>query len=102
DDGTREIIEELTDNKFKIVGYDRNQGKGHALKVGLSHVTGQFAFLIDSDSEIHAKELLSYVDALGSADFAIGSKRHPLSTVRTPTMRRLFSLGLNILVRLLH
>jgi len=101
DDGTRKIIEELTDKKFKVVGYDRNQGKGHALKVGLSHATGQFAFLIDSDSEIHAKELLNYVDALESADFAIGSKRHPLSTVRTPTMRRFLSLGFNILERLL-
>src|SRR5439155_346570 len=34
-DDTRKIIEELTDKKLKIVGYDRNQGKGHALKVGL-------------------------------------------------------------------
>jgi glycosyltransferase involved in cell wall biosynthesis len=101
DDGTRKIIEELTNKKFKIVGYDRNQGKGHAIKVGLYHATGQFAFLIDSDSEIHAKELMSYVEALESADFAIGSKRHPLSTVRTPTMRRFLSLGFNILERLL-
>jgi glycosyltransferase involved in cell wall biosynthesis len=100
-DGTRKIIQELSDKKFKIVGYDRNQGKGHAIKVGLYHVTGQFVFLIDSDSEIHAKELMNYVDALESADFAIGSKRHPLSRVRTPTMRRFLSLGFNILERLL-
>jgi glycosyltransferase involved in cell wall biosynthesis len=101
DDGTRGIIEQLEDKKFKIVGYDRNQGKGHAIKIGLYHATGQFAFLVDSDSEIHAKELASYVEALGSADFVIGSKRHPLSTVRTPTMRRFLSLGFNVLERLL-
>jgi dolichyl-phosphate beta-glucosyltransferase len=100
-DDTRKIIEELLDKKFKIVGYDNNQGKGHAIKIGLYHATGQFAFLIDSDSEIRPKELMSYVDALESADFVIGSKRHPLSSVNTPPMRRFLSLGFNVLERLL-
>jgi glycosyltransferase involved in cell wall biosynthesis len=81
EDGTRKIIEEFTDKKVKLVGYDRNQGKGHAIKMGLYNATGLFA--------------------LGSADFVIGSKRHPLSTVRTPAGRRFLSLGFNILERLL-
>jgi glycosyltransferase involved in cell wall biosynthesis len=101
EDSTRKIIQEFTDKKVKLVGYDRNQGKGHAIKIGLHSATGQFAFLIDSDSEIHAKDLMNYVDALGSADFVIGSKRHPLSTVRTPAGRRFLSLGFNVLERLL-
>jgi glycosyltransferase involved in cell wall biosynthesis len=100
-DGTRKIVEDLAGKKVKIVGYERNQGKGHAIKLGLYHATGQFAFLIDSDSEIRAKELVSYVDALASADFVIGSKRHPLSRVRTPAGRRFLSLGFNVLERLL-
>jgi len=100
-DGTRGILEGLSDKNLKMVGYDTNQGKGHALKLGLYRATGQFAFLIDSDSEIHPKELLSYVEALESADFVIGSKRHPLSTVRTPAMRMFLSLGFNVLERLL-
>jgi dolichyl-phosphate beta-glucosyltransferase len=100
-DGTRRIVEELTHKRVKLVGYERNQGKGHAIKLGLYHATGQFAFLIDSDSEIRAKELMSYVDALASADFVIGSKRHPLSTVRTPAGRRFLSLGFNVLERVL-
>jgi glycosyltransferase involved in cell wall biosynthesis len=101
EDSTRKIIEEFADKKVKLVGYDRNQGKGHAIKIGLHSATGQFAFLIDSDSEIRAKDLMNYVDALGSADFVIGSKRHPLSTVRTPAGRRFLSLGFNVLERLL-
>jgi glycosyltransferase involved in cell wall biosynthesis len=100
-DGTRRVIEDLQDRKFKIVGYERNQGKGYAIKTGLYHTTGQFAFLVDSDSEIHARELASYVEALKSADFVIGSKRHRLSSVRTPAMRRFLSLGFNILERIL-
>ena len=101
EDGTRKIMEEFTGKRIKLVGYDRNQGKGHAIKIGLYSATGQFAFLIDSDSEIQAKDLANYVDALGSADFVIGSKRHPHSTVRTPAGRRFLSLGFNILERLL-
>jgi hypothetical protein len=44
---------------------------------------------------------MNYIEALESADFVIGSKRHPLSTVRTPAGRRFLSLGFNILERLL-
>ncbi len=101
EDGTRKIIERFTDQKVKLIGYDKNQGKGHAVKLGLYNATGQFAFLIDSDSEIRAKDLTNYVDALASADFVIGSKRHPGSTVRTPAGRRFLSLGFNFLERLL-
>jgi glycosyltransferase involved in cell wall biosynthesis len=100
-DETRKIVGRLTGDRVRFVGYQRNQGKGHALKVGLNNATGEFAFLIDSDSEIRPKELLSYVEALESADFVIGSKRNPLSNVRTPAMRMFLSLGFNILERLL-
>ncbi len=100
-DRTRKIAKEHADQRVKVFGYDRNQGKGHALKVGLHHATGQFAFLVDSDSEIQPKELMTYVKALESADIVIGSKRHPLSTVRTPVMRKFLSLGFNILERIL-
>jgi glycosyltransferase involved in cell wall biosynthesis len=65
-DDTRRIAEELTYDKMRVVGYDENQGKGHALKLGLYNATGQFAFLIDSDLEIRAKNLHSYFDALES------------------------------------
>jgi glycosyltransferase involved in cell wall biosynthesis len=100
-DNTRKIAEQLGKDKFKIIGYSKNQGKGHAIKMGLHCATGQFVFLVDSDSEIQPKELLSYVEALKSADIVIGSKRHPLSNVRTPSMRRFLSLGFNVLERIL-
>jgi glycosyltransferase involved in cell wall biosynthesis len=100
-DETRKIVERSTEEKVKSVGYERNQGKGHALKVGLNNATGEFAFLVDSDSEIRATELISYLEALELADIVIGSKRHHLSSVRTPAMRKFLSLGFNILERVL-
>ncbi len=100
-DETRRVAEGLMDKRVRIVCYDRNQGKGYAAGMGFRKATGEFSFLIDSDSEIRAKELWAYVQALESADIVIGSKRHPLSNVKTPVMRRFLSLGFNILERLL-
>jgi len=100
-DGTRRVVEDLRDDKIRIVGYERNQGKGRALQLGFHRVTGQFTFLVDSDSEIQPIELEAFVKALKSADIVIGSKRHPRSIVRTPIIRRFLSIGFNVLERLL-
>jgi glycosyltransferase involved in cell wall biosynthesis len=99
-DQTRKIAESSVETgRLKVVGYSRNQGKGHALKIGLHNATGEFALFMDSDCEIRPRELMDYLRALESADMVIGSKRHPLSLVRTPTMRTFLSLGFNLLER---
>jgi dolichol-phosphate mannosyltransferase len=100
-DGTRRLIETLPDHRIKLVSYHRNEGKGYAFRRGFSMATGEFTFLVDSDAEIMAKDLLAYMDALQTTDIVIGSKRHPLSIVRTPAMRRFLSLGFNIVERIL-
>jgi len=86
---------------IKLVSYKRNEGKGFAFRQGFSRATGEFTFLVDSDAEIMANELLDYLEVLQTTDIAIGSKRHPLSKVRTPIVRRFLSLGFNVLERLL-
>jgi glycosyltransferase involved in cell wall biosynthesis len=100
-DETRHIAEAVYDGRVKVVGYERNKGKGYALKKGFDFVTGEFSFLVDSDLEIRASDLNNYVKELQDSDFVIGSKRHPLSTVRTPVVRKFLSLGFNCLERLL-
>jgi len=100
-DGTRRLVETLPDHRIKLVSYNRNQGKGCAIRKGFSRVTGEFTFLVDSDAEIMGKDLLAYMEALQATDIVLGSKRHPLSTVRTPAIRRFLSLGFNIIERIL-
>ena len=100
-DETRRVAADVDDNRVKVVSYENNKGKGYALKEGFNSVTGEFSFLIDSDLEIRARDLSDYVSALEEADIAIGSKRHPLSVVETPVMRKFLSLGFNVLERLL-
>jgi glycosyltransferase involved in cell wall biosynthesis len=100
-DGTGKVARHFSEERVRVIGYDRNQGKGYALKEGFLHARGEITFLVDSDSEIHARDLRAYVQALDLADIVIGSKRHPLSAVHTPPIRRFLSLGYNILERLL-
>jgi glycosyltransferase involved in cell wall biosynthesis len=100
-DGTRKAAEALADRRVKVLGYHANQGKGHALKLGFHRATGEFTFMLDSDSEISPRKLIAYLTALESADIVIGSKRHPLSNVQTPVVRKFLSIGFNTLERIL-
>jgi glycosyltransferase involved in cell wall biosynthesis len=100
-DGTRKAAEIMVDPRVKVIGYGANQGKGHALRLGLHRATGEFTFMVDSDSEIRPRELAGYLRSLESADIVIGSKRHPLSNVQTPVVRRFLSIGFNTLERIL-
>jgi glycosyltransferase involved in cell wall biosynthesis len=98
-DGTDRIVQTVGDDRVKVAGYRGNKGKGHALKEGFNFATGEFSFLLDSDLEIGARDLSAYLTALKAADIVIGSKRHPLSIVETPVVRKFLSLGFNILER---
>jgi 2-polyprenyl-3-methyl-5-hydroxy-6-metoxy-1,4-benzoquinol methylase len=51
-DGTREDVRKLEGNpRLKVVWQDRPRGKGHAVRAGLSHVTGDFVLIQDADLE---------------------------------------------------
>lgn len=99
-DGTRNHVESQHIEGVRLIAYDRNEGKGYAIRRGFTHVTGEFTFLVDSDAEIMAKDLATYVEALDTTDIVLGSKRHPLSVVQTPVMRRFMSLAFNVCERL--
>jgi glycosyltransferase involved in cell wall biosynthesis len=87
----------------RILHYDRNIGKGYAVKLGLLAARGRFVGFIDSDLDLHPAELVSFLDAMerNSLDAAIGSKRHPASQVDYPRRRRLYSWLYQQLIRLL-
>lgn len=100
-DETRRRASETGEKLVKVVGYNANQGKGHALKVGSRVATGDLTFLIDSDSEIWPGDLQDYLSALDNADIVIGSKRHPRSIVHAPVPRKFLSIAFNLIERIL-
>lgn len=107
DDGsTDNTYEELCRSSFDcvtVIRYSENQGKGHALRYGAKHATGELVAFIDGDLDLHPRQistLITYMDKDGS-DAVIGSKRHPLSKVDYPLKRRVLSRCYQIFVRFL-
>jgi len=101
-DGTRaEAVRASVNPHVKVVGYDRNQGKGFAIKHSTKYVTGDVVVFMDSDADVNPDLIKQYVTALRNNDVALASKWHPDSRVSTPVMRRLLSHAFNLLVMLL-
>jgi glycosyltransferase involved in cell wall biosynthesis len=88
---------------LRRVELETNQGKGEALRVGLSAGRGRYLGFIDADGDIPAVEVKHLVDLVRTyePDVVLGSKRHPLSEVRYPVSRKVMSWGYQQLVRAL-
>ncbi|MBV8727417.1 MAG: glycosyltransferase [Candidatus Eremiobacteraeota bacterium] len=89
--------------KVRVVRYDDNRGKGGALICGTTYTTGDYIAFLDADMELHPEQLPLFLEILlaQNADVVIGSKRHPLSNVQYPRIRRIYSAGYFALVWLL-
>ncbi|MDP3997403.1 MAG: glycosyltransferase family 2 protein [Candidatus Andersenbacteria bacterium] len=103
EDGTLTKVRQLHWPELKIECFHRNQGKGAALRHGLNRSQGQIVAFIDAGSDISAAslEVMLALLKLYRADMVIGSKRHPLSEVNYPRLRRVYSFGYQLLNRLL-
>jgi glycosyltransferase involved in cell wall biosynthesis len=86
----------------RVVGYDRNQGKGHALKSGYPFSHGELVAFLDGDLQIHPRQLLGLLEIMqrSRADVVVGCKRHAASQVGYSPFRRLVSAGYLWLTRL--
>ncbi|HVA21670.1 MAG TPA: glycosyltransferase [Candidatus Micrarchaeia archaeon] len=88
---------------FQVLGYTRNRGKGFAIRYGMARTRGELVTIIDGDLDIAPEEIgrMAALLQLYDADMVIGSKRHPLSEVTYPRLRRLQSFAFQVLVRML-
>jgi glycosyltransferase involved in cell wall biosynthesis len=88
---------------IRVIHYDRNLGKGYAVKAGALAALGEWVALVDSDLDLDPTSIPEYLDVARAEqlDFAIGSKRHPESVVHYPRSRRIASWCYQQLNRLL-
>jgi glycosyltransferase involved in cell wall biosynthesis len=88
---------------IRVIHYDRNLGKGYAVKAGALAAHGEWVALIDADLDLDPASVPLYLDVARreNLDFAIGSKRHPDSVVHYPRSRRIASWWYQQLNRLL-
>jgi O-antigen/teichoic acid export membrane protein len=79
----------------------QNQGKGAALRIGLAKGRGRYLGFIDADGDLDPILLDSFQTMVRvySPDIILGSKRHPLSEVEYPFVRRVYSWGYQQVVR---
>ena len=90
----------VSNRRIKVISNKRNMGKGYALKTGFTYSRGKYVIFLDAGLDIDVMQIMRYIDALKCADIVIGSKRHSMSKVIMPFIRRFLSYGFNLLVRL--
>jgi len=90
-------------SKVKVFGYKKNQGKGHAVRMGMKKAKGSLISFIDAGMEISPKSINMLMAHLEwyNADVIVGSKRHPVSRVNYPLFRHILSVGYSFGVRVL-
>lgn len=86
---------------IKVIGYEKNRGKGAALKLGFEHSTGDYITFIDCDMDLDPQQLKNFIPYLATADLVIGSKRHPFSKIQYPFTRKLLSRGFQMYSQLI-
>ncbi len=91
------------DENIRVVRYQRNEGKGNALICGFNHSSGEIIAFLDADMDLHPAQIRGMLEIMDSrsADVVIGSKWHRDSRINYPFVRRLWSIGYYMLVRLL-
>lgn len=102
-DGSAATVDNLLGDMVHLVSLPSNVGKGGALRAGFAVSRGRYIGLLDADGDIDPGQLLEFMTlaAMYAPDAVIGSKRHPLSDVEYPALRRLWSTGFQVLTRVL-
>jgi dolichyl-phosphate beta-glucosyltransferase len=114
DDGSKDETAEVarrTCAKFtggietKVIRYERNRGKGYAVRTGLLHAEGEIALFSDADLSTPIEELPKIVEPIqrGKYDVTFGSRAldRKLIQVRQPWRREQSGKIFNFLVRAL-
>ena len=103
DESAEQLLAARGDVGYRLIHYDRNLGKGYAVKAGALAARGEWIALIDADLDLDPASIPTYLEIARreNLDFAIGSKRHPESVVDYPRSRRIASWCYQQLNRLL-
>ncbi len=95
EDDTFTKAKKIVNKKLKVFGYQTNQGKGYAVKYGVSKAKGDVVGFIDAGMDIDPNGISMLLNHMiwYNADIIVGSKLHPVSQVNYPILRKFFSWG---------
>lgn len=105
-DGTAACANRVVDDRVVVLAYAPNEGKGHAICHGVMQARGRLIGWLDADLDVHPAVIVDAVRRFSDRDGApvdavVGSKRAPGSVVSYPFIRRVYSWGFQMLVRVL-
>lgn len=99
-DNTRDVLKNyIKENKLRkarVVGYEKNKGKGYAIRYGMQKATGDVIGFIDADNDIQLRTLNYAINAIkrDSVLAVIPSKLNKDSNVDLSLKRKILSFGL--------
>lgn len=75
-DETPQLIASLSDPRVKVLRHEVNQGKGAAIRTGITAATGDYVGIQDADLEYNPADLIRLLGPLndGQADVVFGSR----------------------------
>ena len=90
DDTAERLLATRDETQARVIHYDRNLGKGYAVRAGSLAARGEWISFVDSDLDLDPAAIPQYLETARreGLHFAIGSKRHPESAVHYPRSRR--------------
>lgn len=102
-DKTFKEAKKVRNKKVKVLTYDKNKGKGYAVRFGMVRSRGELVSFLDAGMEISPAGIMMLMAHLEwyNADVIVGSKRHPVSRVNYPLLRHVLSIGYHLSVKLL-
>lgn len=102
-DRTFEEASKIKSTKLKVFGYKQNLGKGHAVRFGMNKAKGNIISFLDAGMDISPKGIMMLLAHMNwyDADIIVGSKKHPVSRVNYPFLRKVLSWGYHLGVRIL-
>lgn len=94
-DNTLKIAQKIAKKKkfVKVVSYDKNEGKGYAVKKGFENASNDVLIILDADMSVPPEELKYFYDAInsGKAEFLNGTRM--VYPMETQAMRSLHVIG---------
>lgn len=75
-DGTKQILDSITDPEVRVFHHERNLGKGAALRTGFANASGDVIVIQDADMEYDPNEYTKLLQPIisGKADVVFGSR----------------------------
>lgn len=102
-DNTFSESKKLSKKNILAIGYEKNHGKGYAIRYGMAKSKGDYIVFIDSGMDLDPNGISMILEHMEwyDADIMVGSKRHPVSKVNYPFMRKVYSIVYYLLVKIL-